>query len=144
MIKNKTYFAGNDNEIKWFLVDANGKTLGRMATQIATVLRGKNLPTYTPHADMGNRVIVINAENVVVTGKKYEQKKYYHHSGYMGGLKEKSFKEMIQQKPEMVIHHAVSGMLPKNRLGRKLRKKLKVYRGPEHPHQAQQPQTLDC
>ena len=143
MIKNKTYFAGTDNEIKWYIIDANGKTLGRLATQVAMVLRGKNQPTYTPHVDMGNRVVVINAEKVVVTGKKPDQKKYYHHSGYPGGLKVKTFKEMIQHKPEQVVHHAVCGMLPQNRLGRKLGKKLKVYRGPEHPHQAQQPQPLN-
>jgi len=143
MIKKKTYFASTDNEIKWYIIDANGKTLGRLATQVAMVLRGKNQPTYTPHVDIGNRVVVINAEKVVVTGKKPDQKKYYHHSGYPGGLKAKTFKEMIQHKPEQVVHHAVRGMLPQNRLGRKLGKKLKVYRGPEHPHQAQQPQPLN-
>ncbi|MFQ6039974.1 MAG: 50S ribosomal protein L13 [Candidatus Poribacteria bacterium] len=143
MIKKKTYFAGADNEIKWYIVDANGKTLGRLATQVAMVLRGKHQPTYTPHVDMGNRVVVINAEKVVVTGKKYEQKRYYRHSGYPGGLREKTFKEMIQHKPEQIIHHAVRGMLPQNRLGRKLRGKLKVYSGPEHPHQAQKPQPLN-
>jgi large subunit ribosomal protein L13 len=143
MIKKKTYFAGTDNEIKWYIFDASGKTLGRLAAKIATVLRGKHQPTYTPHVDMANRVVVVNAEKVIVTGKKYERKKYYHHSGYMGGLKEKTFREMLQQKPEMIIQHAVSGMLPKNKLGQKLSKKLKVYRGPEHPHQAQQPKPLD-
>jgi large subunit ribosomal protein L13 len=142
MIKKKTYFASTDNEIKWHIVDANGKTLGRLAAQVAMVLRGKNQPTYTPHVDMGNRVVVINAEKVVVTGKKYDQERYYHHSGYPGGLKERTLKEMMQHKPEQVIHHAVRGMLPQNRLGRKLSKKLKVYRGPEHPHQAQQPKPL--
>ncbi|MBC8233112.1 50S ribosomal protein L13 [bacterium] len=143
MIKKNTYFAGTDNEIKWYIIDANGKTLGRLATQVAMVLRGKNQPTYTPHVDMGNRVVVINAEKVVVTGKKPDQKKYYHYSGYPGGLKARTFKEMIQHKPEQVVQHAVCGMLPHNRLGRKLGKKLKVYRGPEHPHQAQEPQPLN-
>ena len=142
MIKKKTYFAGTENEIKWYIVDANGKTLGKLAAQIATVLRGKHQPTYTPHVDMGNRVVVINAEKVVVTGKKPDQKRYYHHSGYPGGLKERALKEMMQHKPEQVIQNAVRGMLPQNKLGRKLSKKLKVYKGPEHPHQAQQPQSL--
>ena len=143
MIKQKTYFAGTDEDIKWYVVDASDKVLGRLASRIAMVLRGKHQPTFTPHIDMGYRVIVTNAEKILVTGKKYEQKKYYHHSGYMGGLKTRTFKEMMQNKPEEIIRNAVRGMLPHNRLGRKLSTKLKVYRGPEHPHQAQQPQLLE-
>jgi len=143
MIGNKTYFAGADNEIKWYVFDAAGKTLGRLASQVAMILRGKHQPTYTPHADMGFRVAVINADKVVVTGKKYEQKNYYHHSGYPGGLKVKTYKDIFQKNPEQVIHQAVRGMLPHNRLGAKLSKKLKVYRGPTHPHAAQQPQKID-
>ncbi len=143
MIKQKTYFAGTDEDIKWYVVDASDKVLGRLASRIAMVLRGKHQPTFTPHIDMGYRVIVTNAEKVLVTGKKYEQKKYYHHSGYMGGLRTRTFKEMMQNKPEEIIRNAVRGMLPHNKLGRKLNTKLKVYRGPEHPHQAQQPQPLE-
>ncbi len=143
MIGNKTYFAGSDNEIKWYIFDAAGKTLGRLASQVAMVLRGKHHPTYTPHVDMGFRVAVINAEKVVVTGKKYEQKKYYHHSGYPGGLKVKTYKDIFQKNPEQVIYQAVRGMLPHNRLGAKLGKKFKVYRGSTHPHAAQQPQNID-
>jgi len=143
MIGNKTYFAGADNEIKWYVIDAAGKTLGRLASQVAMILRGKHQPTYTPHVDMGFRVAVINAEKVTVTGKKYEQKKYYHHSGYPGGLKEKTYKDVFQKKPELVIHQAVRGMLPHNRLGAKLSKRLRVYPGPEHPHAAQQPEKVD-
>lgn len=143
MIGNKTYFAGTDNEIKWYVIDAAGRTLGRLATQVAMILRGKHQPTYTPHVDMGFRVAVINAEKVIVTGKKHEQKKYYHHSGYPGGLKEKTYKDVFQKKPELVIYQAVRGMLPHNRLGAKLSKKLRVYPGPEHVHAAQQPEKVD-
>lgn len=141
----KTYFAKSENtKIKWYVIDANGKTLGRLATKIATILRGKHSPRYTPHIDMGYRVAVINAEKVVVTGKKEEQKFYYHHSGYLGGLKAVNFENMIVKKPEYVIKHAVKGMLPQNRLGDKLGRKLKVYRGSKHPHQAQNPEFIEC
>lgn len=140
----KTYFI-KDSEIqkKWFVVDADGKTLGRLCTHVAAILRGKNKPTFTPHADMGDNVIVINAGKVRLTGRKASQKKYYRHSGYPGGIKETKFSDMIQDKPERVIEHAVKGMLPHNRLGRAIMKHLKVYRGPEHRHQAQQPELLE-
>ena len=128
---------------KWYVVDAEGKTLGRLASEVANVLRGKNKPIYTPHIDTGDYVIVVNAEKVKVTGKKLEQKIYYHHSEYVGGMKEATLKEMMQKKPEFVITHAVKGMLPKGPLGRQMLKKLHVYAGPEHNHAAQKPETLD-
>ena len=143
MLKMKTYFAGSKQEIKWYVVDARGKVLGRLATQVAMVLRGKHRPTFTPHADMGYRVAVINAEKLRVTGKKETQKTYFRYSGYPGGAKFRTFKEQMQKKPEEILRHAVKGMLPKNRLGDKLMKKLKVYVGPNHPHQAQQPEVLE-
>lgn len=130
-------------ERKWYVVDAEGKTLGRLASEIASILRGKRKPIYTPHVDTGDFVIVINAEKVAVTGKKMEQKLYRHHTGYIGNLKEVPLKEMLAKKPEEVIRHAVKGMLPKNSLGRKMLKKLKVYAGPNHNHQAQKPEVLD-
>lgn len=130
-------------ERKWYVVDAEGKTLGRLASEVANVLRGKNKPIYTPHIDTGDYVIVVNAEKVKVTGKKLEQKIYYHHSEYVGGMKETTLKEMMQKKPEFVITHAVKGMLPKGPLGRQMLKKLHVYAGPEHNHAAQKPETLD-
>ena len=130
-------------ERKWYVVDAEGKTLGRLASEVANVLRGKNKPIYTPHIDTGDYVIVVNAEKVKVTGKKLEQKIYYHHSDYVGGMKEATLKEMMQKKPEFVITHAVKGMLPKGPLGRQMLKKLHVYAGPEHNHAAQKPETLD-
>ena len=130
-------------ERKWYVVDAEGKTLGRLASEVANVLRGKNKPIYTPHIDTGDYVIVVNAEKVKVTGKKLEQKIYYHHSEYVGGMKEATLKEMMQKKPEFVITHAVEGMLPKGPLGRQMLKKLHVYAGPEHNHAAQKPETLD-
>jgi large subunit ribosomal protein L13 len=140
----KTYFPKIDNvQKKWYLVDAEGKTLGRLASQIAAILRGKHKPTYTPHMDMGDHVIVVNAERVQVTGRKFNQKKYYRHSGYPGGLKVTAFSDMIKDKPERVITIAVKGMLPHNRLGRAILKHLKVYRGTEHPHEAQQPEKLE-
>lgn len=134
-----------DNEVdkKWYVVDAEGKVLGRIATEIARVLRGKHKPVFTPNTDVGDYVIVINAEKVRLTGKRPELKTYFRYSGYPGGDTETSFKEMMSKRPEYVIHHAVGGMLPHNRLGRRLRKKLKVYRGPEHPHKAQQPINLE-
>ncbi|MGB9597912.1 MAG: 50S ribosomal protein L13 [Candidatus Poribacteria bacterium] len=140
----KTYFIkSNEIQKKWYVVNADGKILGRLTSQIASILRGKHKPTYTPHADMGDNVIVINAEKVRLTGKKANKKIYYRHTGYPGGLKFTSFNDMIKNKPERVIEMAVKGMLPHNRLGRAIMRHLKVYRGPEHPHQAQQPETLE-
>ncbi|MBN1484944.1 MAG: 50S ribosomal protein L13 [Chloroflexia bacterium] len=140
----KTYTpTAADVQREWYVVDAAGKTLGRLATQIATILRGKHKPTYAPHMDMGDFVIVINAEKVQLTGRKRQQKVYYRHSGYMGGLKAIPFERMIKSHPTRVIRLAVRGMLPHNHLGRQQLKKLKIYAGPEHPHQAQQPQVLD-
>ena len=130
-------------ERKWYVVVAEGKTLGRLASEVANVLRGKNKPTYTPHIDTGDYVIVVNAEKIQVTGKKLDQKIYYHHSEYVGGMKEATLREMMQKKPEFVITHAVKGMLPKGPLGRQMLKKLHVYAGPEHNHAAQKPETLD-
>ena len=130
-------------ERKWYVVDAEGKTLGRLASEVANVLRGKNKPTYTPHIDTGDYVIVVNAEKIQVTGKKLDQKIYYHHSEYVGGMKEATLKEMMQKKPEFVITHAVKGMLPKGPFGRQMLTKLHVYAGPEHNHAAQKPEVLD-
>ena len=127
---------------KWYLVDADGLTLGRLASQVASILRGKHKPIFTPHVDTGDHVIIINAEKIVLTGRKLDQKMYYHHSGYVGGLKEISCRKMMQTKPEFVIKEAIRGMLPKNSLGRKMGKKLRVYRGPEHEHAAQKPEVL--
>jgi len=140
----KTYSA-KPGEItrEWYLVDAEGKTLGRLATQIADTLRGKRKPQYTPHVDTGDFVIVVNAEKIQVTGNKREDKKYYRHSGYPGGLKERSLNDMLERKPEEVIRLAVKGMLPRNRLARQQLKKLKVYAGPDHPHTAQKPEPLE-
>ena len=132
-----------DVERAWFVVDAEGQTLGRLATSVATVLRGKHKPTYSPAVDCGDFVIVINADKVAVTGKRLEQKRYYRHSLYIGGLKEISLRDQLQQHPERVIESAVRGMLPKNALGRKMFKKLKVYAGGEHPHAAQLPQPYE-
>ena len=132
-----------DVERKWYVVDATGKTLGRLASEIATVLRGKNKPMYAPNIDAGDYVIVINAEKVSVTGKKLDQKVYTHHSGYVGGLKTITLKQQIEKKPEEVMKHAVKGMLPKNALGRKMFSKLHVYAGPEHAHAAQKPEVLE-
>ncbi len=130
-------------ERKWYVVDAEGKNLGRMATQIASILRGKNKPIFTPHVDCGDYVIVINAEKVEVTGKKRKDKVYKRHTGYPGGLKEVTFEEMLEKHPEEAVRHAVKGMMPKGKLGRQMFKKLKVYAGPEHEHQAQKPEPLD-
>jgi len=138
-----TYVATpQDRERNWVLIDANGKTLGRLATQIADMLRGKRKPTYTPHIDVGDFVVVINAEKIAVTGDKLHQKMYYRHSGYPGGLKKRTLNDMLERRPEEVIRLAVKGMLPRNRLGRKQLTKLKVYAGPDHPHAAQQPQRM--
>ena len=129
-------------ERKWYVVDADGLTLGRMASEIAKILRGKNKPQYTPFLDTGDFVIVVNASRVVLTGNKLDQKKYYHHTGYPGGLKDVSYRSLMQKKPEKAVELAVKGMLPKNSLGRAMIKKLKVYAGPEHAHAAQKPETL--
>ena len=140
----KSYMAKkNQVEQKWLLVDAEEAILGRMAAEIAPVLMGKNKPTYTPHVDTGDFVIVINAEKIKMTGKKAEQKEYDYYTGYAGGHKFVSFAEMMERKPEKVIEMAVRRMLPKNRLGRQMLKKLKVYRGPSHEHQAQMPEKVD-
>ena len=129
-------------ERKWYVVDATDMTLGRLASEVAKVLRGKNKPTFTPHIDTGDYVIVVNAEKVKVTGKKLDQKIYYHHSDYVGGMKEITLREMLAKKPEKVVELAVKGMLPKGPLGREMYTKLFVYAGPEHKHQAQKPETL--
>lgn len=129
-------------ERKWYVVDADGKTLGRLASEIAKVLRGKHKPIFTPHIDTGDYVIVINAEKIKVTGRKLDQKIYYRHSGYVGGLKETTLKEMLARHPERVVRYAVKGMLPKGPLGRQMYKKLFVYVGPEHKHAAQKPEAL--
>ena len=128
---------------EWYVVDAEGKTLGRLASEIAKVLRGKNKPIYTPHMDCGDNVIVINAEKIAVTGKKMDQKIYYHHSGWIGGMKTATLKEKLAKKPEDVMYLAVKGMLPKGPLGRSMIKKLHIYAGAEHPHAAQQPKALE-
>ena len=139
----KTYMANPDKiERKWYVVDAEGQTLGRLAAEVAKVLRGKNKPEFTPHIDTGDNVIVINAEKIKVTGKKLDQKVYYHHSDYVGGMKETTLREMMAKKPEQVIELAVKGMLPKGPLGRTMIKKLHVNAGAEHAHQAQKPEVL--
>ena len=132
-----------DVQRDWYVVDAQGQTLGRLATQIATILRGKNKPSFTPHVDCGDYVVVVNAEKVHVTGQKMTQKKYYRHSGYPGGIKEVTLRDQLNKFPNRVVEAAVRGMLPHNRLGRRMFKKLKVYAGPSHPHEAQQPKTLE-
>jgi large subunit ribosomal protein L13 len=132
-----------DVQRNWYVVDAQGQTLGRLATQVATILRGKNKPSFTPHVDCGDYVIIVNAEKIHVTGQKMTQKKYYRHSGYPGGLKEVTLRDQLDKFPDRVIESAVRGMLPKNRLGRQMFKKLKVYAGPNHPHEAQQPQPIE-
>ncbi|NBG89646.1 50S ribosomal protein L13 [Isachenkonia alkalipeptolytica] len=140
----KTYMAkSNELERKWFVVDAEGKTLGRLSSEIAKILRGKHKPEFTPHVDTGDFVIVINAEKIEVTGKKLDKEFYRYHTGHPGGLKEISYRRMRDEKPELFIHNAVKGMLPKNRLGSQIIKKLKVYAGPEHDHAAQKPETLE-
>ncbi|MCD5410830.1 MAG: 50S ribosomal protein L13 [Clostridiales bacterium] len=139
----KSYLARpNEIERKWYIVDAEGKTLGRMATQIATVLRGKHKPEFTPHVDTGDFVVVVNAEKIVLTGKKLDQKFYTYHTGYAGGLRQIPYRKMIAEQPEKIIMSAVKGMLPKTRLGRKMLTKLKVFAGPTHKHEAQTPEEL--
>lgn len=139
----KTYMVNPDKvERKWYVVDADGCTLGRLSTEIAKVLRGKTKPIYTPHADTGDYIIVVNAEKIAVTGNKLDQKIYYNHSDYVGGMKETTLREMLAKKAERVIELAVKGMLPKGPLGRQMYKKLFVYAGPEHKHEAQKPEAL--
>ncbi len=140
----KTYSAKkSDIEREWHLVDATDQTLGRMASQIATVLRGKHKPYFTPHVDCGDFVVVVNAEKIYVSGNRMEEKLYHRHSGYPGGIKVMTLREMLERKPEQVITEAVRRMLPKNTLGRQMLKKLKVYAGPDHPHEAQNPEPLE-
>ncbi|HEX3173243.1 MAG TPA: 50S ribosomal protein L13 [Solirubrobacterales bacterium] len=140
----KTYVATPaDRQRDWYVVDAEGQTLGRLATRIATALRGKRKPEYTPHVDTGDFVVVVNAEKIRVTGNKLEQKRYWRHSGYPGGIKSRTLAEMLDRRPEEVIRKAVKGMLPRNRLARKQLTKLKVYAGPDHPHAAQKPKEME-
>ncbi len=139
-----TYYAKpSDVQREWLLVDATDKTLGRLAAEVAKILRGKNKPIYTPHTDTGDFVIIVNAEKIRVTGAKATDKVYYRHTGWVGGLKQETYTEAMAKHPERVIEHAVKGMLPKNTLGRQMFKKLKVYAGPEHPHAAQNPRTIE-
>lgn len=139
----KTFMANPDKlEKKWYLVDADGCTLGRLSSEVAKILRGKNKPEYTPFVDTGDYVIIVNAEKIKVTGKKLNQKIYYHHSDYVGGMKETTLKDMLAKKPEKVLELAVKGMLPKGPLGRAMAGKLHVYAGPEHPHAAQKPEEI--
>ena len=140
----KTFMANaNTVERKWYIVDADGMTLGRLASQVAAVLRGKNKPVFTPNCDTGDHVVIINASKVVLSGKMLDQKFYYHHSGYPGGLKETSYRKLMAEKPEFAVKHAIIGMLPKGPLGRQMAKKLRVYAGPEHEHEAQKPEVLE-
>lgn len=141
MMKTYTPRAG-DIRRDWWVVDATGLPLGRLASEVAKVLRGKHKPTFAPHMDMGDHVIVVNAEQVVLTGEKADQKRYVRHSGYPGGLTERSFRRVLETHPERIVEGAVRGMLPKNRLGRRVGRKLRVYAGPNHPHGAQNPQPL--
>ena len=140
----KSYMAKAETmERKWYVVDAEGMVLGRLASQVASILRGKNKPIYTPHVDCGDHVIIINADKIVMTGNKLDQKIYYHHTGYVGGLKETKYRKLLAEKPEFAIRRAVVGMLPKGPLGRQMAKKLKVYAGPNHDHAAQNPEKLE-
>lgn len=132
-----------DIEREWFVVDADGQTLGRLASNIARILRGKHKPTYSPHLDVGDYVIVINADKIAVTGRKLDDKVYYHYTGYPGGLRSITLRDQMERHPTFAVKEAIKGMLPKNRLGRRMLAKLKVYAGPEHPHQAQQPKVLE-
>ncbi|MGM0499002.1 MAG: 50S ribosomal protein L13 [Bacillota bacterium] len=139
-----TYMAKNENvECKWYVVDAADKTLGRLASEIAQYIRGKHKPTFTPHVDMGDYIVVVNAEKVKLTGKKWDDKKHYSHTNHPGGINEITYKDLRAKNPEFIIEKAVKGMLPHNKLGRKMFKKLKVYSGPNHPHQAQEPEKLE-
>jgi len=144
-VKKDTYMATREDALaarRWFIVDADARVVGRVATQVANVLRGKHKPTFTPHVDCGDFVVVVNADKVAVTGKKLDDKVYYRHSGYPGGLKQRTLREELDRRPTEVIRKAVRGMLPRNRLGRAQIRKLKVYAGPEHPHEAQRPEPL--
>ena len=139
----KTFMASAQTvERKWYVIDAEGMALGRLASQVAAILRGKNKPTFTPHCDTGDHVIIVNAEKVILTGKKLDQKHYYRHSGYPGGLKATPYRKLMAEKPEFAVKHAITGMLPKGPLGRQMARKLRVYAGPEHNHSAQQPELL--
>ncbi len=140
----KTFMANAQTvERKWYVVDADGMPLGRLASQVAAILRGKNKPQYTPHCDTGDHVIIINASKAILTGRKLDQKKYYHHSGYPGGLKSVTYRKLMAEKPEFAVKHAIVGMLPKGPLGRQMVRKLRVYAGAEHEHAAQQPEALE-
>ena len=140
----KTFYAKpGEVQQEWLVIDATDLVLGRLATEVATILRGKNKPQYTPHVDTGDYVIIVNADKVRLTGGKENKKEYYHHTAYVGGLKMETYREAMEKHPERVIEHAVKGMLPKNTLGREMAKKLKVYAGPEHPHAAQKPQKYE-
>ncbi len=141
----RTTFMANENNVerKWYVVDAEGQTLGRLASEVAEILRGKNKPTYTPHVDTGDYVIIVNAEKIHLTGNKLQNKMYYKHSNHPGGLKERTAGEMLEKFPERMLEKAITGMLPKNKLGRKMAKKLFVYRGNDHKHQAQQPEVYE-
>ena len=139
----KTYMAkGETVERKWYVVDADGMVLGRLASQVAAILRGKHKPIYTPHCDTGDHVIIINAGKVVLTGKKLDNKKYYHHTGYPGGLKETSYRDLLSKKPEFAVYEAIRRMMPKGPLGRQMLKKVRIYAGAEHKNAAQRPETL--
>lgn len=145
MNKGKTYMARpGDIERNWYVVDAEGKVLGRLAAEVATILRGKHKPQFTPHMDTGDFVVIVNAEKIKLTGKKWEQKTYYWHTGYPGGLRSRTANELRSRQPEEIIRKAVWGMMPKNSLGRNQMKKLKIYAGPEHPHMAQMPEPLEA
>ncbi|NLP46450.1 MAG: 50S ribosomal protein L13 [Epulopiscium sp.] len=140
----KTYMANAQNvERKWYIIDATDMPLGRLASEVAKILRGKHKPTYTPHVDTGDHVIIINAENIKLTGKKLDQKYYHYHTGYPGGIRSIQYRELMEKNPEKAVMIAVKGMLPKNSLGRQMLTKLRVYRGAEHPHEAQQPEILE-
>jgi len=141
---NKTFVTKPaDVQRSWYVVDAEGKTLGRLASEVAQILRGKHKPIYSPAVDCGDYVVIINAEKIHVTGRRLDQKKYYHHSGYMGGLTEVTLRQQLERYPSRVFESAVRGMLPRNKLGRKMIMKMKVYAGPDHPHSAQQPEVLE-
>ena len=143
-MNQKTYVVKEaDIERKWILMDASGQTLGRLASRIAQVLKGKHKPTYSPHMDGGDYVVVINADKIAVTGRKLDQKNYYRHTGYPGGIREINLRGLLERHPTYAVKFAVRGMLPKNRLGRRMLRKLKIYAGPEHPHQAQNPEVVE-
>ncbi len=144
ILELKTYMAKKGEvEQKWFVIDADGVVLGRLASRVASIVRGKNKPIFTPHVDTGDNVIILNADKIRLTGRKLDAKKYYRHSGYPGGIHETTARKLLEKKPEEVLRHAIWGMLPHNRLGRKLLKKVKIYAGESHPHAAQKPEVLD-